>query len=339
MSSLFREFTPLNLAASRAGSGSGLGLSISKHLVELHGGAIWAESSLGKGTTIHFSIPLPGTGPLLLTENTGEKFPLQEDVPLILVVHDDLTAIQLLARQMENYRVASLSNEQGLIAAVDTLHPNVIISTPLNARQIRVMLDSAALDIPLIACGLPQLGQEFERGVMGYFSKPVEHEMLASVMRQVEKDSGTTILIVDDDPDAVRLMERFLTSLPYAYHILKVYDGSQALETMQTTIPDVVFMDMVMPELDGRETLHRMRQDPRLEHVPVVFVTARDRGEGGMKIQTPISFSVAQPIDLAVGARMIHQLIGLINPRYLKDEPEIARSAAVGKGRSASGEH
>jgi signal transduction histidine kinase/CheY-like chemotaxis protein len=317
---LFKEFTSIRPNEAHAGMNSGLGLAISRHLVELHGGAIWAESKVGEGTQIHFNIPLPGQGPVLIGEVQTDDRMDAGLAPLCLVLHDDLAIVQLLARQMEGYRVVGMPVASGFLQLVDQLRPSLILTEPSNGRRIRVELDQAGFDIPLVTCGLPEFSREFGKGVLGYFSKPVQHDLVAAVMRQVEKESGTSILLVDDEPDAVRLMERFLTSLPYRYQIQKAYSGEQALEMMAAGPPDVVFMDMVMTGIDGKETLRRMRADPFLERVPVVFITARDRSEGVVKVKTPLSFSVHEPLDMGVGARLISQLIALVPPRYPNEE-------------------
>jgi CheY-like chemotaxis protein len=257
-------------------------------------------------------------------------------VPLCLVVHDDLAVVQLLAHQMEGYRVAGLPGGTSIIQAVYQLRPSLILTLPANGRRIRAELDAAQIDIPLVTCGLPGFSQEFGKGVLGYFSKPVQHDLVAAVMRQVEKESGTTILLVDDEPDAVRLMERFLTSLPYRYRILKAYSGEQALEMMKAEPPDVVFLDMIMSGIDGKETLRRMRTDPALERVPVVFITARDRSEGSVKLETPFSFSVREPLDVSVGARLVSQLIALVPPRYPNDEAGVLPAEAEPPDRPVS---
>jgi signal transduction histidine kinase/CheY-like chemotaxis protein len=338
MPGLFKEFTQMNPNDMRAGLGSGLGLAISRHLVEMHGGGIWAESEVGAGTTISFSIPLPGLGPVLVGEYHTDDRMEAGPAPLCLVVHDDLAVVQLLARQMEGYRVAGLPGDASVIQVVDQLHPSIILTKPANGRKLRIELDQAGIDIPLVTCGLPEVSQEFGKGVLGYFSKPLQQDLVAAVMRQVEKESGTTILLVDDDPDAVRLMERFLTSLPYRYRILKAYSGEQALEVMASGPPDVVFLDMVMTGIDGKETLRKMRADPSLKWVPVVFITARDRGEGVIKVGTPFSFSISEPLDIGVGARLISQLISLVPPRYPSEEAGAPAWGAASPVPPVSGE-
>jgi CheY-like chemotaxis protein len=78
-------------------------------------------------------------------------------------------------------------------------------------------------------------------------TKPILPEMAMTIMQKVAREGETTVLLVDDDPDAVRLLETMLTALPHPYKILKAYDGLQALELMRTVVPDVVFLDLLMP--------------------------------------------------------------------------------------------
>ena len=143
--------------------------------------------------------------------------------------------------------------------------------------------------------------------------------MLTAVLNQVEREDETKVLFVDDDPDTVRLLELMLTSIPRPYRIIKAFDGFQALERMEEVVPDIVFMDLLMPGLDGQQTIARMRADERLREVPVAIISARDRFEEGMTIRTPISVRCRQPLEIAAGTRYLQTLLNLVRPCYLPD--------------------
>ena len=136
-------------------------------------------------------------------------------------------------------------------------------------------------------------------------------------MRQVDTGGPTTVLLVDDEPEAVRLMEAILLNLPRPYHILKAYDGRQALDIMQRFVPDVVFMDLVMGELGGAETIAKMRADERLGDVPVVVMSAQDWAGGTMTLGMPLTVRRAQPMSMTQSIRCLQGLLDALDADYL----------------------
>jgi signal transduction histidine kinase/CheY-like chemotaxis protein len=338
MPKLFREFHKVDVATGQEKAGSGLGLSISKHLIELHGGTIWAESQEGLGTTFYFTVPLPGSQPSLagIVKTHEAQHPKGEDS--CLIVHDDAGVVRLLARHIEGYHVVGLPDEDQVVTLTEELHPRAIITTPERAERIRERLAQSPFDVSLITCSLPRMAERSQlQGVVSYLVKPITPEALAATMRQVERDGETTVLLVDDDPDAVRLLERMLNAVPHPYHILKAYDGLQALEIMQETVPDVVFMDLVMPGLDGWQAIARMRAEERTRGVPVVIISARDWMGDNADLGTSLTVVRQQPLDMTRGARCLRALLDALSPRYLPEAESSAPSAKSSLDRSASG--
>jgi signal transduction histidine kinase/CheY-like chemotaxis protein len=325
MPKLFREFHQVHLTETREAGGSGLGLSISKYLVELHGGGIWAQSTPGGGTAFYFTMPLPGTEPFVpSTVKTGEAHhsPVQESC---LIVHDNPAIVRVLARHIEGYRVVGVPSQEEVIPLTEELHPRAIITTPELVGEIESQLFHSSYDVPIISCPLPQAAsQGHVEGALSYLIKPITPEMITTVMRQVEREGETTVLLVDDDPDAVRLVESILTSLPRPYRILRAYDGLKALEIMHRIVPDVVFLDLIMPGLDGEQVIERMRADERLRDVTLVIISARDWAETASSLGTPISVRCRRPVELARGARCLQAMLDAVSAHYL---PEPALSA------------
>ncbi len=321
MPRLFEEFHQRHPAEEKKSPGSGLGLSISRQLVGLHGGEMWAESQAGAGTTFCFTLPLPGTEAALAGFVKAGAVQYRESRhEVCLFVHGDTDLVRLLARHIEGYRIVGVPNEQSAQPLIEELHPRAVVTTPQLAERLEKLLSSAPFDLPLITCGLPgaptQSGGEMP---LGYLIKPIAPGALTALMGQVERNGETTVLVVDDDPDAVQLIERMLTALPRPYRILKAYDGFQALELMQGVIPDVVFLDLIMPGLDGKQTIARMRADPRTRDVPVVIISAQDRDEDGATLTTPISVWRRRPVDIASGARCLQALLDALPPTYLPE--------------------
>ncbi len=327
---LFQEFYQVHTAETREQVGSGLGLSISKHLIELHGGQIWADSTPGTGTSFHFSLPLPGTegtaGGLARTEPARHQFATES----CLIVHEDPGIVRLLARYIEDYRMVGLPDGADVVALTEDLHPRAIITTPEREEGIRRALAPTAFDVPIVTCALPRLTEWANiRGASSYLIKPITTDVVMAVMRRLERNGETTVLLVDDDPDAVRLLERMLTGVPRPYTILKAYDGLEALDLMREVAPDVVFMDLLMPGLDGRQVIDRMHDDERLRAVQVVIVSARDWLEGEAAVDTPISVRSRAPVEIARAARCLKALLDTLGPSYLAEPTLPAGSPAA----------
>lgn len=83
---------------------------------------------------------------------------------------------------------------------------------------------------------------------------------------------GITILYIEDNPQNMRLVRKMLTSA--GYHMLEAMDGISGLETTAQSLPDLILMDINLPDIDGMEVTARLKSDPSLAHIPVIALTA-----------------------------------------------------------------
>jgi len=317
MPALFQEFHQVRRGEGEEAKGSGLGLTISKHLVELHGGEIWVKDVGPGGTTFCFSVPLPGTLPITVSTRETDARP-HTMTPVCLVVHDEPDIVRMLARHMEGYRIVGLPDETEVPSLIKDLHPWAIVTKPEAVERVCEQLAQTAVDIPIISCALPDTaGRGHPEGVLSYLVKPIESEMVTAVMRKIDPNGEITVLLVDDEPDAVRLLERLLTLLPHPYRILKAYDGFRALEIINDAVPDIVFLDLLMPKLSGRQVIAQMRANERTREIPVVIVSARDWAEDGLTLGTSIHVRCRGQLELARGAPCLTALIDALRPSYL----------------------
>ena len=129
-----------------------------------------------------------------------------------------------------------------------------------------------------------------------------------AVLARVEKETETNVLIVDDEPDAVRLLEGHLQALPRPYVIRKAYDGGGALRIMQDWTPDIVLIDLMMSGMGGEETIARMAGSSRLSQVPVVVISACDVFEKDAVIGMPITAQSDRPLTLSQGMACLNAI-------------------------------
>jgi CheY-like chemotaxis protein len=289
-SKLFQPFHQVDGSIRRRYGGTGLGLSISKRFIELHGGKIWVESEQGVGTTFHFSLPAE--------QPTGEGFarwlmPNWEYVqrtrrsqaprPVVrpcFVVLDGGGALQrLLARYLDDVEILPVTD---LDEALDELSRvparALLINESSVSRALEVLGACTALpnDVPVIVCSVPGLS-EFSTaiGVSDRLVKPISREMLLQVLEGLGVSEGT-VLIVDDEPDALQLFGRMLSGSEHDYRVLLARDGEEAIGVLEQYRPDVILLDLVMPNMDGFQFLEKRRGDAAWAEIPVIVVSARD---------------------------------------------------------------
>jgi CheY-like chemotaxis protein len=272
--------------------GSGLGLSISKQFVELHGGHIWLNSEPGIGTTFSFDLPIsapiehiarPGhwikegwswierrpspnlpdlpSGPrIVLCDETGDllgHFTRLSDEVEFVDTRDVAQAAQELHRCPAHALVVNSSSPASLWPSIE---------------QARMSIP----DMPIIGCSVPpHVEGALKAGASGYLTKPVTRAELQKAIQEANKPIRR-ILVVDDDPDVLRLFARMLHTLDGSLEVISALNGEQALEELRSGSPDLVLLDIVMPDMDGWQVLMHKQQDVLIRDIPVVLVSAQD---------------------------------------------------------------
>ena len=281
---IFQEFRQLDGSLARQHDGVGLGLAISKEFVEMHGGRIWVESkgAPGHGSTFSFTLPLAqeGSGRVMPLDNRHLQ-PLLPGGPVqtVLAVSEDSSVSHILERGLDGFQVISLREIEQLPTVWEESHPlAVVLSADLTeeARRLHdVQSQLGDQNVPVILC--PLGGRErlaSALGVQDYLVKPITRDTFLAALERFG-DSVHRVLIVDDDPRVVRLLVRMIRSARREYEVLRAYSGKDAWEKLGEKRPDLVVLDLIMPEVDGYMILERMRQAETLRDIPVIVVTAK----------------------------------------------------------------
>jgi signal transduction histidine kinase/DNA-binding response OmpR family regulator/HAMP domain-containing protein len=300
---LFQAFTQADTSTTRRYGGSGLGLAISRKFCQMMGGDISVASTLGQGSTFTARLPAavvePQAASLTRAGETAATAPrLPEGAPTVLVIDDDLTVHDLLSRffNKEGLRmVAAKSGEEGIRLARE-LRPAVITLDVLMpgmdgwAVLTALKADPDLSDISVIVLSIvdeKQIG--YALGAADYLTKPVDWERLAAVLQRYQSPrSPCPVLIVEDDASLRALLRRRLEK--DGWTVIEAANGRVALEFMAEKRPDVVLLDLMMPEMDGFQFLDEVRKRAEWRSIPVIAITAkelteddRQRLNGGVK--------------------------------------------------------
>jgi signal transduction histidine kinase/CheY-like chemotaxis protein len=311
LDNLFMEFNPGERPKDRGvpwHSGSGLGLPISKKFVELHHGRIGVESELGKGTTIWFEIPSmteneprgtaqeldrPGEVPVFLTDRDLAQ---PEAQYLAVLVHPDRRLPQFLQRHLSGWRVVGVKRADQV---ADVMKNGEVAAILVDSHE---EIPQFEYNLPVVACPLPS-GRRLAAGlgVQAFMSKPVTREDLFDAIDRLQLPVRR-VLVVDDDLEMVHLLQRMLLPRIRPEDCQEAYTGREALEMMRQTPPDLLLLDLMMPELDGRELLAEMRAHPGLSRIPVIVISALEEPAtellGEMHVIPPVSYSPARMLGL-----------------------------------------
>ncbi len=317
---LFRPFEQADGSARRRYGGTGLGLAISKSFVELHGGRMWLESEQGAGTTFYFRLPAEPPAPVEASvarwlspdweyeERSGQTLAPAPVVRPRLVVLDSAGSLRrLVARYLHGAEIVAVSSQEEAAQELARVPAQaLLVNDESVAGALQRLGDAAALPpgTPAILCSLPGVPEAADAlGVSDYLVKPISRERLLAALERLALQ-GKTVLVVDDEPEALRLFWRMLASSDADYRVLTAANGEQALRLLRGERPDVMLLDLVMPGMDGFWLLEARSQDPALRDIPVIVTSARD--PAGQPIVSS-ALAVTQGGGLAV-----HEVLGCI---------------------------
>jgi PAS domain S-box-containing protein len=294
MNNVFQAFDQADASTTRQYGGTGLGLAITRHFCQMMGGEIQVQSQLGVGST--FTIRLPARvcawrqrEAIRPSVSPATAHPSSTAFGnLVLVIDDDPTVRDLIARRLkkEGFEIETApTGREGLLRARE-LHPDAIILDVLmrdmNGWSVLSALkgDPDLAEIPVIMSTiLDDRNLGFTLGAADFLTKPIDNHRLSRLLSKYKKRKAKTrlphqILIVEDDALLREMLRRMLETTHW--EIMEAENGREAIDLVQRQTPDLILLDLMLPEMDGFEFLNQLRQTPTGRSIPVIVVTAME---------------------------------------------------------------
>jgi len=300
---IFEEFTQADNNYSRQYEGTGLGLALTKKIIELHGGHINFESVKNGLTDFTFILPNPlkaekaaamsvkETEKTLITVDAKTFFRnnnAKRNKPLVLVAEDDRPTSEILTINLVNsgYSVAHAYDGIEAVEKAKSLKPFAIlldIMLPKNdgwdvLNELKT--DKDTKNIPVIITSIidnKDLG--FALGATDYLIKPIEKETLIHTLSQFtltskRKKRQVNILLVDDDPIVHKMIGKILAD--EGFNLVHAYNGEEGLKMSIELKPDLILLDLIMPDIDGFEVAENIKKHPISAQIPIFIITSKD---------------------------------------------------------------
>lgn len=332
--SIFNEFRRSERSVARGYGGMGLGLAITKRLIELHGGEIGVRSTGVDegGSTFSFRLPVMTTtagdlaqrdsrrgAVLLLVEGSSGWEPLQEH----------------LQQKGFEVEVMDVSRRRDWLAQVIARPPGAVVLDfqPATERGWELMQrfkqNPETRDIPVVFYSLSAGRSGGAVLEVDYLPKPLGSLELAEALERLGlkgKPEPQTVLVVDDDPRVLEMHARMIEG-QMDCRILKAHGGQEALDILSKESPALVLLDLMMPEVDGFEVLRAMRESDATRGVPVIVLSAQHlTGEDMQRLQEGVAavlgkglFSVPEILAQVEGALGHAKRLGSQAARTVRD--------------------
>jgi PAS domain S-box-containing protein len=298
---LFQPFNQADSSTTRQYGGTGLGLAISHRLCQMMGGDITVISELGLGSIFTICLPVDCESAIKNLSKNGQNFSLnlstlprylpQETVnspqtqPSILVIAGDSMIHQCTHsyfRHLGASVYSSLNGEDGMKLVYQILPKAIILDmqTPsMSGWEVLKELKSQPLTsgIPIILLTInDEKHESYEIGANDYLFKPIDRDRLITIIEKYNtgQNSELSVLVIEDDLNTRAMLKRMLEKENCI--VSEAQDGHEALEIMTHHIPQLILLDLMMPNIDGFELIHLLRLRYDTPSIPIIIITAKD---------------------------------------------------------------
>lgn len=275
---LFTKFYRIDNALTREIGGTGLGLSICKSIIELHGGKVWVRSKMGEGSTFTFSLPV---APRKLVRTPYLQGPAAIGGKIMVVDSDpevaDLIETYLAKRGYEVVKahtageaLATALRERPLVITLD-----VVLDSGDGFELLQELKDHPeTTNIPVVVLSIVcDEGKSCRLGAADYLEKPIDQTRLLRIIDSfVGSAKSLVALVVDDDQNIARVLTQMLRKRGFA--VAAAFNGLEAIAAIEKRKPDVMLLDLKMPEMDGYQVIQKVKTTEEWKDIPIVVMTA-----------------------------------------------------------------
>jgi signal transduction histidine kinase/DNA-binding response OmpR family regulator len=284
---LFTEFEQLDSSVTKRYSGTGLGLALTKRIVEAQGGEVGVTSIPGKGSIFFAILPLTQkaeTDVEVVSELVTGNAPTKSRIQNVLVIEDNKNDLEWTANILflNGYAVETAQNGKDALAhcestifdliTLDLMLPDINGYEIL--RQIRLGINT---DTPVIVISAAtERHKSMGFLIKDYLVKPIDKEKLLRTLENVGSPphKNRKILVIDDDASALKLIKQLLKN--EGYDLMCVEDPIKGLKNAEKQLPDVLVLDLMMPSMSGFEFICALRDRGHIKDIPVIIWTGKD---------------------------------------------------------------
>jgi PAS domain S-box-containing protein len=303
LESIFERFQQVDASDSRQRGGTGLGLAICRSILQQHDGSIWAESTLNQGSTFYFTLPIaplvqparistlqPEATFLSIKQGSDEDLELQQQgqraYPTVLICDDDPSVRAVIGSVLERqgYQVLSVASGQEAVQQAIVQQPDVVLLNLMmpgmdgweTLAVLKQQAETQTIPVIIFSGLLPDAREVHPLEISDWIVKPPDPRVLCQALERAlnGQKRSLKVLIVEDDPDLAKV----LCALFARHHIetFHVFTGWEAIQLSQRLLPDLLVLDLGLPEQDGFAVVDWLRHHNRLCQVPLVIYTAQD---------------------------------------------------------------
>ena len=278
---IFESFRQASATTKGVREGTGLGLAITKRLVEQHGGKIWVESELGKGSTFHIELPLAGAEAAPEATAVSDA---EQKTPLVLTASPHAAFRDGINRSLEQagFQVAQAASGADLLQKAAKLHPNLLLldieisgkSGWETLHDLKISSETSRIPV-IIVSPTDERKMGLSLGAVDCLVRPLSPEaVLAAVRRALQSQDALHVLIVEDDPDMRQLITDTLTT--EGHTPILAGNAKEASHALASSRVDAIVLDLMLPGRSGFDILREIRASEKFSRIPVLVLTVKD---------------------------------------------------------------
>jgi signal transduction histidine kinase/CheY-like chemotaxis protein len=283
---IFEEWTQVEGKIQKKVKGTGLGLPLSRKFAQLLGGDVSVRSEPGTGSTFFAKIPIQFNGATMVAVVPEVKRELEADKLPVLVVEDNREALFIYEKYLKNtrFQVVPARSVKEARAALREFRPRAVVLDVLLEtehswdllQEIKENPETAKIPVFVVTV-VDNRDKATILGADGFHAKPVDRTWLIHRLESTQRTQSKRVLLVDDDEVSRYLVRNLLD--PAGFQFVEAADGQEAVHKAEEDLPDLIVLDVVMPELSGVEVLRSLKGNPRTSKIPVVIHTSKKLDE------------------------------------------------------------